>query len=180
MLNRRIAGGMVAAVLMTAIAACSSTVVDLGSQGGLGTDYRQGEVYVLLYDRYLDSPPTKRLDVIVPSPLSYDYGMAPRSMDEYRSNPGRWPRIVGILPAGTRIRLDRIEHHRYPGLEDWYEITGTIESGEFLGREVDLAFVSSGVAGSRMWRLNPEELRPESADGADATRDIEDSGTPEP
>lgn len=135
---------------------------------------------MLLYDRYLDNPPTRRLDVIVPSPLSYPYGMTPRSMDEYRSGPGRWPRIVGILPAGTPIGLGRIEHHGYPGLEDWCEITGTIESGEFLGREVDLALVSSGVAGSRMWRLNPEELGPESADGADATRGIEDSGTPEP
>lgn len=168
MLNRRTAASMVAAVLVTAIAACSSTVVDLGSESGLGTDYRQGEVYVLLHDRYLDSPQVRASTplVIVPSPHSYPYGEAPQSMDEYRSNPGRWPKISGILPAGTRIRLDRIEHHQYPGLEDWYEIRGTIESGEFRGREVDLAFVSSGIAGSRMWRVNPEELSLEPADGA--------------
>jgi hypothetical protein len=164
----------VATVLVTVLAACSSTVVDLGSSSGMGTDYRQGAVavYVLLHDRYLDTPqgwPTPPL-VIVASPHSYDYGEQPQSMDQYRSDPERWPKLRGIVTAGTRIRLDRIEHHRYPGLEDWYEITGTIESGEFQGSKVDLAFISSGVPGSRMWRVNPEELRLESAAGTDATR----------
>ena len=150
---------------MTLLAACASTIVDPGGPSGLGTDYVQGAVYVLLNDRYLDTPqgwPSPPL-VVVASPHSYLYGVAPRSMDEYRSDPARWPKIRGILPAGTRVRLDRIEHHRYPGLEDWYEVTGTIESGDFRGREVNLGFISSGVPGSRMYRVNPEELRLEAA-----------------
>ena len=160
------AGRWVAALLVTVVAACSSTVVDPGGPGGLGTDYVKGAVYVLLNDRYLDTPqgwPTPPL-VIVASPHSYLYGVAPRSMDEYRSDPGRWPRIRGILPAGTRIRLDRIEHRTYPGLEDWYETTGIIESGEFRGREVNLAFISSRVGDTRMHRLDPAELRLEAVD----------------
>ena len=162
----RPAGRVLAGLLVTLLAACASSVVDPSGPGGLGTDYVQGAVYVLLNDRYLDTPqgwPTPLL-VIVASPHSYPDGVAPRSMDEYRSSPARWPKIHGILPAGTRVRLDRIEHHRYPGLEDWYEATGTLESGEFRGREVDLGFISSGVPGSRMYRVNPGEFRLESAE----------------
>jgi len=154
------------ALLVTAVAACTSTIVDPGGPAGLGSDYAQGAVYVLLNDRYLDTPqgwPTPQL-VILASPHSYVFGVAPRSMDEYRSAPGRWPKIRGILPAGTRIRLERIEHRTYPGLEDWYEVTGLIESGEFRGRRVNLGFISSGVGETRMYRVNPDELRLEAVD----------------
>ena len=148
-------------LLVTLLAACSSTVVDPGTPAGLGTDYVQGAVYLLLHDRYLDTPQgwPRPPFVIVASPHSYPYGASPRSMDDYRSNPGGWPKIRGILPAGTRIRLDRIERHRYPGLETWYTATGTIESGEFRGVEVNLAFISATVPGSRMHRVNPQELK---------------------
>ena len=148
-------------LLLGLLAACANPGAGPGTAAGIGTDYVPGAVYVLLNDRYLDTQqgwPRAQL-VIVASPHSYLYGVAPRSMEEYRSNPARWPKIRGILPAGTRIRLDRIEHHQYPGLEDWYVATGTIESGEFRGREVNLGFISSGVPGSRMHGVNPEELR---------------------
>lgn len=161
-MTARIVTGMLVAVL----AACSSTIVNVGGPGGLGTDYVPGAEYVLLHDRYLDTPqgwPTPPL-VVVASPHSYPYGVAPRSIDEYRSSPGRWPKIRGVLPARTRIRLDRIEQRTYPGLEDWYEVTGIVESGEFRGTEVNLGFISSAVSGTRMYRVNPAELRPE-ADG---------------
>ena len=151
--------------LTIAIAACSSTDVVPGGPGGQGTDYVQGAVYSLLNDRYLDTPqgwPTPPL-VVVAWPHSYLYGVAPRSMDDYRASPGRWPKILGILPAGTRIRLERVEHRRYPGLEDWYEVTGILESGEFRGREVNLGFISSTVSGTRMPCVNPAELSRESA-----------------
>lgn len=97
------------------------------------------------------------------SPVSYAYGAAPRSMEEYRAGRSRWPKIRGILAAGTRVRLDRIERHRYPGLEDWYEARGVVESGPFRGQEVNLGFISSGVAETRMLRVNPDELRAESS-----------------
>ena len=80
-------------------------------------------------------------------------------MDAYRADPGRWPKILGILPAGTRVRLDRIERHRYPGLEDWYEAVGTLQDGPFAGRKVNLGFISASVGDSRMLRVNPAELR---------------------
>lgn len=153
-------------VLVAGVVACTSTIVDPRGPAGLGSDFVQGAVYVLLNDRYLDTPqgwPTPPL-VILASPGSYDYGVAPRSMDEYRSDPRRWPKIRGILPAGTRIRLERIEHRTYPGLEDWYEATGLVESGEFQGRKVNLGFISSGVGDTRMYRVNPAELRLESVD----------------
>lgn len=54
--SMRLAGRMLAAALVTLVGACSSSVVDLRSPDGLGTDYVQGAVYVLLHDRYLDVP----------------------------------------------------------------------------------------------------------------------------
>lgn len=51
-----------------------------------------------------------------------------------------------------------------PGLEDWYEATGLIESGEFQGRKVNLGFISSGVGDTRMLRVNPAELKLEAVD----------------
>jgi len=83
-------------------------------------------------------------------------------MDEYWSDPRRWPKIRGILPAGTRIRLERIEHRTFPGLEVWYEATGLIESGEFRGRNVNLVGISSRVGATRMFRVNPADLGLES------------------
>jgi hypothetical protein len=163
--GRRLAVRALAAVLVTLIGACSSSVVDLGGPDGLGTDYVQGAVYVLLNDRYLDTPqgPPSPPLVVVASPHSYPYGVAPGSLEEYRAGRSRWPKIRGILPAGTCVRLDRIEHHRYPGLDDWYEVRGILESGPFRGQEVNLGFISSGVEGSRMLRVNPDELAPESS-----------------
>lgn len=155
-------------VLLLALAGCSSTVVDLSSPDGSGTDYEQDAVYVLRNDRYLDMPqgtPTPA-PVIIAVPNSYLPGMAPSTIEEYRANPGRWPRIQGVLPAGTRVRLVGVERHGYPGLEDWFEVSGVIESGEFRGREVNLGFVSSRASGSRIPRVNPEELRREVPDSA--------------
>jgi len=54
-------------------------------------------------------------------------------------------RIRGILRAGMRIQLERIEHRTYPGLEDRYGATGLIASGDFRGRKVNLAAISSRV-----------------------------------
>lgn len=161
-----VAGRVVVALLVAVVAACSSTIVDPRGPGGLGSDYVQGAVYVLLNDRYLDTPqgwPTPPV-VILASPSSYDYGVAPRSMGEYRSDLRRWPKIRGILPAGTRIQLERIEHRTYPWIEDWYEATGLIDSGAFRGQAVNLGAISSRVGATRMFRVNPDELRLEAVD----------------
>jgi len=155
---RRLSIGLV----VMAVAACSTTIVDVSDRADAATEYVPGAIYVTLNDRYLDSrqgwPAGRVPPVIVASPHSYGYPDAPRTTSDYLANPGHWPKILGIVPAGTRIRLKQVEHHKYPGLDDWFEAYGVIETGEFRGREVDLSWISSGVPDSRMLRVNPQEL----------------------
>jgi hypothetical protein len=156
-----------------ALASCSSRVVDLAGPAGLGTDYVQGAVYELLKDRFLESPSgwSGGPDNIVASPLTYSYEAKPRSVEAYLADPARWPRIHGVLPAGTRVRLERITRRRYPGLEDTYEATGILESGRFSGRRVSLDWISQSVSGTRMPRVDPQELRVHTMPGRGAAQE---------
>jgi hypothetical protein len=143
------------------LAACSSTV-DLSRAEQEATDYVPGTVYVLLHDRYLEYqswPPGVGRPVIVANSLLY-FRDGPSSVEEFRAEPSRWPRILGVLPAGTRLRFERIERHSYPMLESWYEACGVVEDGEFRGREVELMWISAGVPDSRMLLVDPQEIRP--------------------
>jgi len=155
----------IAGALLT-IAACSSTV-DLSRDGGVATDYVPGSVYVLLHDRYLEYqgwPTGVGRPVVVASSVTYLPGTAPSSIEAYQATPSRWPHIVGVLSAGTRLRLQRIERHSYPMLEDWFEVYAVVEEGEFRGRDVDLTRISARVPDSRMLRVDTHELRLMSAD----------------
>jgi len=149
------------AALGVLLAACTSTS-DLSRAERAATDYVPGAVYVLQHDRYLEyqgSPPGVGRPAIVASSVIY-FRDGPSSIGEYRAEPARWPRILGVLPAGTRLRFARIERHGYPMLEDWYEACAVVEDGEFRGREVELVRISAGAPDSRMPRIDPQELRP--------------------
>ncbi len=146
--------------LGTLLAACSGTPV-LDPKDTAATDYRPGATYELLRDRFLEHqgwPPGVAPPEIVAQSVAYPQN-GPASVAEYRAGPGRWPRIVGVLPAGTRVRLEAVVRHRYPMLEDWYQATGVVLDGEFRGRDVELMRISQGVPGSRMLRVDPAELR---------------------
>lgn len=150
-----------AAALCLLIAACSS-IVEQSSVGPEATDYLPGAVYVLLHDRYVEYlgwPVGIGRPVVVASPVNYVPGTGPSSTEEYQTDPGRWPHIAGVLPAGTRLRFQRIERHRYPMLEHWFEACAVVEDGEFRGRAVDLTRISAQAPNSRMLRSDPGELR---------------------
>ena len=160
---RTAAAGVAALCLL--ITACHSTV-ELSRGETEATDYVPGAVYVLLQDRYLESrvwPPGVGLPDVVANSIIY-YANGPSSIDEFRADPSRWPHILGVLTAGTRLRLQRIVHHRYPGLDDWYTASAVVVDGEFGGRDVELLRISAGVPNSRMLRVDPQELQRITAD----------------
>jgi hypothetical protein len=155
-----------AAALCLLVAACSS-IVEQSDGGPEEADYVPGAVYVLLHDRYLEYlgwPVGIGRPVVVASSVSYVPGTGPSSIEEYQTDPARWSHIAGVLPAGTRLRFQRIERHRYPMLEDWFEAYAVVEDGEFRGRAVDLTRISAQVPNSRMLRSDPGELRLSTAD----------------
>jgi hypothetical protein len=156
------------AALCLLIVACSSTV-DLSRGIGKTTDYVPGAVYELLQDRYLENqgwPAGFGRPVVVASSVTDLPQGEPSSIADYRANPAKWPNFVGVLPAGTQLRLQGIERYRYPGLEDTFPVHAVIASGEFRGREVELSWISAGVPGTRMHRIDPQELRLVSADAS--------------
>lgn len=150
-----------AAALCLLVAACSS-IVEQSDGGPEEADYVPGAVYVLLHDRYLEDlgwPVGIGRPVVVASPVSYVPGTGPSSIEEFEADPARWSHIAGVLAAGARLRFQRIERHRYPMLEDWFEAYAVVEDGVFRGRAVDLSRISAQAANSRMLRSDPGELR---------------------
>lgn len=141
--------------------ACSSSGA-LRPREAAATDYVVGATYALQHDRFLELqgwPPGLAPPEIVAESVAYgDAG--PASADQFRDTPARWPRIVGVLPAGTTLRFEALVRHRYPLLEDWYQATATVLDGEFRGREVELLRISRSDPGSRVLRVDTDELRP--------------------
>lgn len=158
-LSLEAAGAHVAFVLACLLGGCTSSA-DLSRAEALQTDYVPGATYRLLQDRLLEEQGTGlgpgRLAVVRMS-IAY----APKhdvTVAAYRAAPRRWPHVLGVLEAGTRIRLVSVERRRYPMLDDWYEVTATIASGAFAGRKVDISRISAGVPDSRLLRIDPLEL----------------------
>lgn len=149
----------VAMLALLALAACVSSS-DLSNSEAMQTDYVPGARYRLLQDRLLEEqgwPPGIGRPVVVAASLN-DPTVARVTVEAYRADPGRWPRILGILPAGTVFRLERIQRRSYPLLDDWYEVIAAIDDGMLAGRKVDLTRISAPVADSRMLRTDPREL----------------------
>ncbi len=82
----------------------------------------------------------------------------PRSLQQYESNPGKWPEIVGLLPAGTKLRFDSAYNH---GRLDWslydLDMRASIEDGS--GLFVNLACVSIPSRNGRQWVRDEAWLR---------------------
>jgi len=52
--------------------------------------------------------------------------LLPSSIAEYRINPGKWPRVIGVVPTGTRFKLARVT------VEQEFEYHAYYYYGEFL------------------------------------------------
>lgn len=149
-----------AALVLAGLLAGCTPASDLTRAEALRTDYVPGATYRLLQDRLLeeqgDALGLGRLAVVRVS-IAY----APKhdvTVATYRAGPRSWPHVLGVLEAGTRLRLVSVRRHSYPGLDDWYEATAKIESGEFAGRKVDISRISASGPDSRLLRTDPLEL----------------------
>jgi len=69
-----------------------------------GGDYRLiAPVFLCGFESYRD--------VVAPNalrPQGFSEVSVPMTVDEYRANPGKWPGTIGVLDAGTQVRVTHI------------------------------------------------------------------------
>lgn len=69
------------------------------------------------------------------------YGV-PSSIDKFRENPGRYPRIKQVLERGARVKCIRVMAFES---EDWSDVTSVVAQildGPLAGQEIDLRPIS--------------------------------------
>lgn len=146
---------IVAAGLVTA---CGTTTVMSVPDTATARGYRVGMQLELRADRMLEQP-TGTLNPAPPNLVREPLRAFPRrvTIEDYRRAPGDFPDIIGVVPAGTRLEVTRIDHRTYPGLEAWYEVRARILSGPYGGRAVALNHVSAHGPGL-IPLVDPEEF----------------------
>ncbi len=110
--------------------------------------YQSQGVYELQRDVFLfDVPDRTNGPALVPgmgSAVPPGTLRGPTGIDEYRSDPKRWLRVTGIVPAGTRLRAETLRgkgNLRDPQATIHY-VRGRLLDSEFRGRLVDLQTLS--------------------------------------
>jgi hypothetical protein len=141
----------VAACLLALLAACSTTRIESVPDEGAARGYRVGMTLTLLQDRLLEPP-----GLLVP--WSHHYLQPTVRPADYERDPRAYPKISGVVPAGTTVTVRTIERRTYPGLEAWYEVRAVIDSGAFRGRLVELGWISAHGADGRSPLIDPAEL----------------------
>lgn len=53
-------------------------------------------------------------------------GLSPGSVERYRAEPQSYPAIVAVIPAGTRVRICKLEHHTAINVDEVL-VTGELE-----------------------------------------------------
>lgn len=71
----------------------------------------------------------------------------PTTEAEYLSDPSKYPKIMGVVTAGTTIQFSKADYMYGP--EQRLFIFGRIADGKFNGLEVNLETISEHVARNR-------------------------------
>lgn len=134
--------------LLLLVSGCALVRVDVTDQQQYPTDYRAGQVFRLKQALTLEHPA---------GTLSF-------SEPELHRHTVHAERVIGVVDAGTTLRVTRVLRGRYPGLESWGEVYGEILDGPFRGRSVELTAISRQVPQQqppiRMPWVDPDLLEP--------------------
>lgn len=71
------------------------------------------------------------------------YAGKPQTVGEYERDPDRWRDFLGVLPAGSTLRITRITRTYNPVYGDQCEVYARILEGVFAGTNVRLDFISN-------------------------------------
>jgi len=137
--------------LLLMMTGCASVRVDVTGDRLYTTDYREGQILRLKQDLTLERPG---------GTLNFS---EPRLRKPAPSTVGS-EGALGVVAAGTTLRITRLVRGRYPGLESWGEVFAEIRDGPYRGRRVEITAVSRQVQQQepaiRMPWVNPELLKP--------------------
>jgi hypothetical protein len=62
----------------------------------------------------------------------------------YARDPKRWPRVEGIVPAGTRVRFEKLVYHYYFSGDTAFPYARVLD-GPYAGRRVSLRYMSRAL-----------------------------------
>lgn len=135
---------------------------DVSEKGELWSGYAKGQCFVLRHDIFLekiDISQNRMYAAVPPTELTCGNYMllysAPVSIEVYHKEPDKWPEIVGILKAGTRIQCDKLLKSgtlMWPGS---YVLLATIKNGPFTGKSVDISDISFAKRINNQWLNAP-------------------------
>jgi hypothetical protein len=141
------------------LAACTRTaLVAVPDERGLA-GYRVGMTLVLRADRLLEAP----AGTLSPAPprlvrTASAADGAPGSVADYAAAPSRFPDVIAVVTAGTRLTVTGVERRTWPGLEAWFEVTARIDSGPLAERRVSLDALAARGADGRTPLVDPVEF----------------------
>lgn len=108
---------------------CALVRVDITGHKQYPTDYRAGQILRLKQDLTLERPG----------------GTLNFSEPRLRKRTLNDRRVMGVVAAGSTLRVTRLVRGRYPGLESWGEVYAEILNGPYRGRRVEITSVSRQV-----------------------------------
>lgn len=80
-------------------------------------------------------------------------------LSDYRASPAKWPYLIGILPKGSRIRIQKLEMHYTTETYD-LEVHAVVLSGDFKGKDVEIRRISLAPGEGPALAPNSEFLKP--------------------
>lgn len=147
--------------LILFVTGCAPIYRDVSNNPPYPTDYVAGAVYSLKHDRFVERPAgALSFAPLIVTAVSnaYIYPDAPRSAAEYQRDPGRWSKIVGVMPSGTRLRVTQVRKESFLFLDTVFSVFAEVLDGPFAGKTVEISWISKGNTENRMLTVDPNEL----------------------
>ena len=141
-------------------AGCALPSRDVSFNQQYRTDYVSGQVYALKRAVLLERSSATSPECCLKNPRQI-YPLMD-SITEWQRHPSRWPRVLGVMEAGTRIRIVKIVREDYVALDTRCIVQAEVLDGRFRGRLVSLNWVSKQVEQpkpfARIPWVDPEQL----------------------
>jgi len=150
--------GMLSFVLVLSAIGCSSLVSSGVVERSDRPEYWGGYVpfatYELLMDLFIVSQDPEMTSILsAPDNDTYHEFSTrgvPSSINKYLENPGRYPRIKGVMDRGTKLKCIRIFAYESEDLRNVRSVIARVLDGPFAGQEVELTPVSIEVYGAQI------------------------------
>jgi len=126
-------------LLMSLLGACMSVEEDITHNHAYHTNYVAGRTYRTKQPAFVQVLDQQR---VLRAGGSGDARVPPTVESYWRTGREAWPEIVGILEAGTKLRIDRIIRTYNGEVGNTFYVFAKVMDGPNRGLEVDLSMIS--------------------------------------